>query len=31
MRTFKELYEFLQLYYHEHYILSWLKEPWTGK
>jgi hypothetical protein len=28
--TFKDLYEFLQLY-KENDIISWLKEPWVGK
>ena len=30
MDTFKELYEFLQLY-EENNIITWLKEPWVGK
>jgi len=30
MNTFKDLYEFLQLY-EENNIITWLKEPWVGK
>lgn len=30
MDTFKDLYEFLQLY-EENNIITWLKEPWVGK
>ena len=30
MDTFKDLYEFLQLY-EENNILTWLEEPWVGK
>ena len=30
MDTFKDLYEFLQLY-EENNIITWLKEPWAGK
>lgn len=30
MDTFKDLYEFLQLYEEEN-ILTWLKDPWVGK
>tara|TARA_B100000963_G_scaffold361920_1_gene400892 strand:+ start:2294 stop:6442 length:4149 start_codon:yes stop_codon:yes gene_type:complete len=30
MDTFKDLYEFLQLY-KENNIITWLKEPWVGK
>lgn len=30
MDTFKDLYEFLQLY-EENNIIDWLKEPWVGK
>ena len=30
MDTFKDLYEFLQLY-NENNIITWLKEPWVGK
>jgi len=30
MNTFKDLYEFLQLYKEDN-IITWLKEPWVGK
>jgi hypothetical protein len=30
MKTFKDLYKFLQLY-EENNIITWLKEPWIGK
>ena len=30
MKTFKDLYEFLQLY-EENNIITWLKEPWVSK
>ena len=30
MNTFKDLYEYLQLY-EENNIITWLKEPWVGK